>query len=75
MPRRPVLSQIPGQYIVDAMDRLPAAGPEAGAHYVDIEAGPWGRFRVTFKPFRPAAGHVSHTWFWIAESAEYLVEK
>jgi hypothetical protein len=66
------LSQIPGRYIVEAMDSLPPCGADSEVQQVDIDVPFWGRFRVTFMPFRHRVrGHPVH-WIWVAKHAEGL---
>ena len=69
---RHALSRIPGQYIVEAMDRLPPCGPAAKIRDLDIDVPFWGRFRVTFTPIRQAARGLPRRWIWVATSAERL---
>lgn len=68
------LANIPGQYIVAALDALPVCGPGSRLQSVDIDAGHWGRYRVYFKPYKKTKGryNIGSPWFWIAESAEIL---
>ena len=68
------LFDIPGQYIVAALDALPVCGPGSRLQSVDIDAGHWGRYHVYFKPYKKPNGpyNVGSPWFWIAVSAEIL---
>jgi hypothetical protein len=70
--RSRVLSQIPGKYIVEAMSSLPACSEQAGPRHVEIDAGLFGRFRVTYRPYRHPRADWHRGWFWIAQSAERL---
>jgi hypothetical protein len=70
--RSRVLAQIPGKYIVEAMSGLPACSEQAGPRHVEIDAGLFGRFRVTYRPYRHPRADWHRGWFWIAQSAERL---
>ena len=67
-----VLAQIPGQYVVEAIGSLPPCGPNVGAQQVEIDAGLFGRFRVTYRPYQHPRPAWQSGWFWIAEAAERL---
>jgi hypothetical protein len=71
-PSRKALSQIPGRYIVEAMDRLPPSGPKLAAEQLEIDVPLWGRFRITFKSIRQRRGGLPPRWVWVAAKAESL---
>lgn len=66
------LSKVPLRYIVEAMGSLPPCGAESMSRQVQIEVPRWGRFRVTFSPFRQSIRGWRTRWFWIAGPAELL---
>ena len=67
-----VLSKIPGQYIVGAMSQLPLCGPDSTFQQLDVDAAIWGRFRITYTPFKQSLRGWDPRWFWIAKRAEPL---
>jgi hypothetical protein len=71
-PSRCDTRQVPGHYIVAAMDNLPPCGPEAIDQQVEIDIGQMGRFRVTFQPRKQARRGWPTSWIWIATEAERL---
>ena len=66
------LSKIPLQYIVGSMHLLAPCGPESASQQMRIDVPRWGRFEVTFVPFRQSLRGWRARWFWIARSAELL---
>jgi hypothetical protein len=64
------LCKVPVRYIVEAMGLLPACGPGSTSRQLQIDVPRWGRFRVTFRPFRQSLRGWRTRWFWIAERAE-----
>ena len=67
-----VLAKIPGQYVVGAMSQLPSCGPDSTLQQLDIDTAIWGRFRITYSPFKQTVRGWSARWFWIAKRAEPL---
>ncbi len=65
-----LLGQLPGQYIVDAMSLLPPCNSKSAIEQLTIDIGLFGRFRVTYKPFRNTRRTWRSGWFWIAVAAE-----
>jgi hypothetical protein len=63
------LPKIPGRYIVDAMNRLPPCGPGSPCQQLGVELPIWGRFEVTFRPFKQVHGGGPPTWTWTATEA------
>lgn len=63
------ITKIPLRYIVAAMARLPAPGPAAERQQVDVDAGPAGRFRVTFICMKSQVGRGA---YWMAQHADRL---
>jgi hypothetical protein len=70
--RSRILAQIPGKYIVEAMGGLPPCSEQAEPMQVEIDAGLFGRFRVTYRAYRHPQPAWQSGWFWIADSAERL---
>ena len=66
------LSLIPGRCIVDAIDRLPACGPDSTVEEVAVDVAGWGRFRLCFRPLQLTVPRRERRWFWIASGAERL---
>ena len=67
------LSAIPGQYIAAGETRLPLPSADIGPQSVYVDAGQWGRFRITYVAMRnQEAGCGRHQWFRTAESAVRL---
>ena len=66
------IRQVPNQYIVDGMDRLPPCGPLSGDAPLEIDVPFDGRFRVTFKPRKQARRGWPTAWIWIPSRAERL---
>ena len=64
------LRQVPGQYLVDAMDRLPLCGPDSSTQDLEIDVPFVGRFIVTFEPRRQVVRGFPARWVWIPTSAE-----
>jgi hypothetical protein len=58
--------QIPGQYIVDAMEKLPPCGPASTSQQIGVDVPFWGRFKVTFKPFKHSPQGWPPSWIWLA---------
>lgn len=53
----------PGAFISRAKANFPPAGPDQASRTVEIDARPWGLYRVTFKVMQnPRKG--MRTWFW-----------
>ena len=66
------IRRVPGQYVVEAMDRLPACGPDSTSQQLEIDTEIWGRFRITYTPWKHTPRGWSTRWFWVAKSAERL---
>ena len=64
------IRQIPGHYIMAALDTLPPCGPGAIDQQVDIDVGQLGCFRVTFQPRKQALRGWPTSWIWIVTDAE-----
>jgi len=64
------LKQVPGQYLVDAMDRLPPCKADSTAQDLEIEVPLAGRFIVTFEPRRQVIRGQPTRWIWIPTLAE-----
>ena len=47
-------------------------GQIPGQYVVEIDAGLFGRFRVTYRPYQHPRPAWQSGWFWIAEAAERL---
>jgi len=70
---RKTVSRIPGRDLIAAMDGLAPCGPDSKLLEAEIDAGIWGRFRVTFRPCRrDSLGGWPPSWYWLPESAETL---
>jgi hypothetical protein len=63
------LHQVPGQYLLDAMDRLPPCDPGAGSQDLEIDVPFVGRFLVTFQPRRQVVRGLPPRWVWIPVTA------
>jgi hypothetical protein len=79
LPTEPIMNpsrcgtrEVPGHYIVAAMDHLPLSGPDVADQQVEIDIGQLGRFRVTFHPRKQARRGWPTSWIWIATEAERL---
>jgi len=68
-PDRGDLLQIPGQYLVDAMDRLPPCESDSVPQDLEIDVPFVGRFVVTFQPRRQADRGLPSRWVWIPVAA------
>ena len=66
------IRQLPSQYLVDAMDRLPPCGPDSVIETVDVTVPLVGRFRVTFVPRKQARRGWPTSWIWLPLQAEPL---
>jgi hypothetical protein len=64
------LSNIPLPCIVEAMGSLPPCGTQSASEQVQIDVPRWGRFLVTFSPFRQSLRGWRTRWFWIALHAD-----
>jgi hypothetical protein len=67
---RSAIRQIPGDYIMAALDKLPPCGPGATDQQVEIDVGQLGRFWVTFQPRKQARRGWPTSWIWIVTDAE-----
>ncbi len=63
------LQQVPGQYLVDAMDRLPECDPSLGSQDLEINVPFVGSFLVTFQPRRQVVRGMPPRWVWIPVAA------
>ena len=70
--RQSDLRQVPSQYIVDGMDRLPPCGPESSDQPLEIEVPFVGCFRVFFRPRKQARRGWPTCWIWLPSRAERL---
>jgi hypothetical protein len=66
------LAKVPVGYIVEAMGLLPPCGPASTSRQMQIDVPRWGRFQVTFNPFRQSLRGWRTRWFWIAGRADLL---
>jgi len=66
------LRQVPSQYIVDGMDRLPPCGPDSAEEHLEIYVPLAGRYRVTFRPRKQARRGWPTCWIWLPARAEPL---
>jgi hypothetical protein len=63
----------PTNIIAAAIRNLPKAGPGVRAQKVEIDAGPSGRYRVTFI-VRQNAELSTPSWYWGVERSERVAE-
>ena len=66
------LRQVPCQYLLDAMDRLPPCSPESTVECLDIDIPLGGTFRVTFRAHKQARRGWPTSWIWIPVEAVQL---
>jgi len=66
------LRQVPSQYIVDGMDRLPPCGPDSTEEHLEIDVPLTGSYRVTFRPRKQARRGWPTCWIWIPTRAEAM---
>lgn len=65
-----ILEHVPGPYVSQAQQALPAAATAEDRDYpVEIDAGHVGRVRIHFHKQKAKRGKFSH-WFWLAVRAE-----
>ena len=65
-------NQLPtSNYLAAAIKKLPKAAPTMSPQTVAIDAGPAGRYRVTFV-VRQKAGRRTPVWFWGVDGGEQL---
>ena len=61
----------PGEYVSLAMKGLPGPRPDSVLQRVEIDAGRWGRYRITFIAVQnPRRG--MRNWFWTMHAGERL---
>jgi len=66
------IRQLPSQYIVDGMDRLPACGPASHDEHLEIDVPLVGHFRVTYQPRKQKGRGWPPSWIWIPMRTERL---
>jgi len=65
-----ILAEVPGQYVAEGSQTLPAAATAEDREYpVEIDAGHAGRVRIYYRKQKAKRGKFSH-WFWLAKRAE-----
>jgi hypothetical protein len=66
------IREVPGQYVVAAMDRLRPCGPDFSVQWLEVDAAIWGRFRIAYKPFKQDRRGLPTSWVWVAAEAQRL---
>jgi hypothetical protein len=69
------LRQVPSQYIVQSMDRLPPCGPGSRDEQLEIDVPYLGCFTVTFRARQHTRRGWPATWIWLPSHAVRLASR